>query len=75
MGLKLQVGSVRETWPERGRGPATLPGMTERSPFRYFKTSPELIRLAVMLYVGFPLSLETWRTFSTSAGGVRGMAA
>tara|TARA_R100000322_G_scaffold124442_1_gene81207 strand:- start:16534 stop:16824 length:291 start_codon:yes stop_codon:yes gene_type:complete len=30
--------------------------MTKRSPFRYFKTSPEIIRLAVMLYVRFPLS-------------------
>jgi putative transposase len=32
--------------------------MTQRSPFRYFKTSPEIIRLAVMLYVRFPLSLR-----------------
>ncbi|MDC0346489.1 IS6 family transposase, partial [Planktomarina sp.] len=24
--------------------------MTKRAPFRYFKTSPEIIRLAVMLY-------------------------
>jgi putative transposase len=31
--------------------------MTKRSPFRYFKTSPEIIRLAVMLYIRFPLSL------------------
>ena len=31
--------------------------MTQRSPFRYFKTSPEIIRLAVMLYIRFPLSL------------------
>ena len=30
--------------------------MTQRSPFRYFKTSPEIIRLAVMMYVRFPLS-------------------
>lgn len=29
-----------------------------RSPFRYFKTSPEIIRLAVMMYVRFPLSLR-----------------
>ena len=29
-----------------------------RDPFRYFKTSPEIIRLAVMLYVRFPLSLR-----------------
>jgi putative transposase len=32
--------------------------MTRRSPFRYFKTSPDIIRLAVMLYVRFPLSLR-----------------
>ncbi|PSL18095.1 hypothetical protein CLV88_11219 [Shimia abyssi] len=32
--------------------------MTNRSPFRYFKTSPDIIRLAVMLYVRFPLSLR-----------------
>jgi putative transposase len=32
--------------------------MKKRSPFRYFKTSPEIIRLAVMLYVRFPLSLR-----------------
>ena len=25
--------------------------MMKRSPFKYFKTSPEIIRLAVMLYV------------------------
>ena len=27
------------------------------NPFRYFKTSPEIIRLAVMMYIRFPLSL------------------
>ncbi len=32
--------------------------MTKRSQFRYFKTSPEIIRLAVMMYVRFPLSLR-----------------
>jgi putative transposase len=32
--------------------------MTKRSPFRYFKTSPEIIRLAVMMYVQFPPSLR-----------------
>jgi cytidylate kinase len=31
--------------------------MTKRSTFKYFKTSPEIIRLAVMLYVRFPLSM------------------
>jgi putative transposase len=32
--------------------------MTKSNPFRYFKTSPEIIRLAVMLYIRFPLSLR-----------------
>jgi putative transposase len=32
--------------------------MTKRSRFRYFKMSPEIIRLAVMMYVRFPLSLR-----------------
>jgi len=32
--------------------------MTKSSPFRYFRTSPEIIRLAVMMYVRFPLSLR-----------------
>jgi putative transposase len=51
-------GTVRQTWLERDKGPATFGVMTQRSPFRYFKTSPEIIRLAVMLYVRFPLSLR-----------------
>ena len=29
-----------------------------RNPFRYFKTPPEIIRLAVMMYIRFPLSLR-----------------
>jgi putative transposase len=29
-----------------------------RSPFRYFNSSPEVIRLTVMMYVRFPLSLR-----------------
>jgi len=33
-------------------------GMTKTNPFRYFQPSPEVIRLAVMLYVRFPLSLR-----------------
>jgi putative transposase len=32
--------------------------MIKHSPFRYFKTSPEIIRLAVMIYARFPLSLR-----------------
>lgn len=29
-----------------------------RNPFRYFKTSPEIIQLAAMMYVQYPLSLR-----------------
>ena len=32
--------------------------MTNPNPFRYFKTSHKVIRLAVMMYVRFPLSLR-----------------
>ncbi len=32
--------------------------MKNHNPFHYFKTSPEIIRLAVMMYVRFPLSLR-----------------
>ncbi len=42
----------------QGSGLATLLRMTQRSPFRYFRTSPDIIRLAVMMYVRFPLSLR-----------------
>ncbi|MBO32982.1 MAG: IS6 family transposase [Rhodospirillaceae bacterium] len=32
--------------------------MKNPNPFHYFKTSPEIIRLAVMMYIRFPLSLR-----------------
>lgn len=32
--------------------------MSKRDPFKYFHSSPEVIRLAVMMYVRFPLSLR-----------------
>ena len=32
--------------------------MSKPNPFRYFRTSLEIIRLAVMMYVRFPLSLR-----------------
>jgi hypothetical protein len=51
-------GTVRGNRLEAGRAVAYRCRMTKRSPFRYFKTSPEIIRLAVMLYVRFPLSLR-----------------
>jgi putative transposase len=42
--------------------------MTKRSLLRYFKTSPEIIRLAVMLYVRFPLSLRNVEDFLHERG-------
>jgi putative transposase len=35
-----------------------MPPSPTRSPFRYFNSSPEVIRLAVMMYVKYPLSLR-----------------
>jgi putative transposase len=32
--------------------------MSDARIFRYFETSPEIIRLAVMMYVRYPLSLR-----------------
>jgi putative transposase len=32
--------------------------MTKRSPILYFNTSPEIVRLGVMLYIRVPLSLR-----------------
>jgi putative transposase len=29
-----------------------------RNPFRYFNSSPEMIRLVVMMYLRYPLSLR-----------------
>jgi len=42
--------------------------MTKRSPFRYFKTSPEIIRLAVMMYVRFRFHFGTSKICCMSAG-------
>jgi|TARA_B110000093_G_scaffold147414_1_gene159930 hypothetical protein len=45
--------------------------MKKHSPFRYFKTSPEIIRLAVMLYVRFlwaNFGLLSWMIIGVSYG-------
>ena len=42
--------------------------MIKPDPFRYFKTSREIIRLAVMLYVRFPLSLRNVEDFLHERG-------
>lgn len=42
--------------------------MTKRDPFKYFKTSREIIRFVVMLYVRFPLSLRNVEDLSRERG-------
>lgn len=32
--------------------------MSKRDPFKYYKTSPEIIKLAMMYYIRYPLSLR-----------------
>ena len=43
------------------------------NPFRYFNSSPEIIRLAVLMYVEYPLSLPTSRICWRSAGSTSAM--
>ena len=49
--------------------------MTKPSLFRYFKTSPEIIRLAVMLYIRFPLSLRNVEDLLHERGTCTGLVA
>lgn len=54
---KLSVGmdTFKATLPRVWQG-ASAPGMS--NPFRHFNSSPEVIRLVVMMYVKYPLSLR-----------------
>jgi hypothetical protein len=40
------------------RPPFAMVAQAMRNPFRYFNSSPEVIRLVVMMYVRYPLSLR-----------------
>lgn len=51
-------GSVRGNPVERGRALSQRFGMTNDDSLNYFRTSREIIRLAVMMYMRFPLSLR-----------------
>ncbi len=51
-------GAVKGNQLEPGRAVSWPLAVSNRSPFKYFRTSPEIIRLAVMLYVRLPLSLR-----------------
>ena len=50
------TGSVRANQVEAGGGVPWFAAM--QNPFRYFNSSPEIIRLAVMMYIRYPLSLR-----------------
>jgi len=42
--------------------------MPDRNPFKYFKTSHEIIRLAIMYYVRYPLSFRHVEDISHERG-------
>ena len=48
-------GTVRQNLFEDGRTLSQTPTKTKPSSFLYFKSSPVIISLAVMLYIRFPL--------------------
>ena len=52
----------------RGRGEALPRPRKPASPFRHFNSSPEVIRLVVMMYVRFPLSLRNVEDLLTERG-------
>lgn len=54
------MGTVRRIAPGWGEGRADLMPRPKKpaNPFRYFHSSPEVIRLVVLMYVRFPLSLR-----------------
>ena len=56
--LKCAVGLVRGTWLEARQGDEWRPRMAKHSTYRYFKTSSDIVRLAVMLYARLSLSLR-----------------
>jgi hypothetical protein len=45
----ITIGTIRETRFVTSSGSAHPQRMKKQSPFRYFKTSPEVIPLAVMM--------------------------
>ena len=56
--VKERTSTVRKTCLVTGRDAGWHPSLTRTSPFKYFKTSSEIVRLAGMLNVCFQLSLQ-----------------
>ncbi|HKX79574.1 MAG TPA: hypothetical protein VJM34_13735, partial [Novosphingobium sp.] len=59
--------------PQRAAGDGSQILGKPASPFWYFDSSPEVIRLVVMLWVRFPLSLRNIRTCFSSAASTFAM--
>ena len=60
-GLKKPVGArcaSRRAVSDKMREPQGRGSSAMSNPFRYFNSSPEVIRLVVMMYVRYPLSLR-----------------
>ena len=76
LGLRRMLALVCQMIDQRGGHveesglSARFRAFVKRNPFRYFKTSPEIIRLAVMMYVRFPLSLRNVEICSTNAASI-----
>jgi hypothetical protein len=56
--LDLLRRALSKQLASRGRGRLAGQDGQAAKPFRYFNSSPEVIRLVVMMYVRFPLSLR-----------------
>ncbi len=56
VGPEFSSRLCQSQWLEADRAVAQRLGM--HNPFRYFNTSPEVSRLAVMMYIRYPLSLR-----------------
>jgi len=52
------TGAVKGNRLVQGRVVSQRPIMTKCDIFKYFKARPQIIRLAVMMYVRYPLSLR-----------------
>ena len=64
----LTLGIVRQSCFEAVRTKTKLPGPTELSPFSCSETSPEIIPLAVMRSVRFPLLLQNEKDWMHELG-------
>ena len=63
-----QQGTIRPNELDVGRGEPQPRVM--RNPFRYFNSSPEIIRLTVMMYIRYPLPLRQVEVSCSNAASI-----